>query len=209
MKKCPPGEIISRYLDGELEAGESSRLESHLESCLACRKTAEKLGRTGDFLRRAAAVSAPPPARLDRLIAEKFFPRPPEIFLGAIEFDLAALKSAPGSLAWAAERPDDYRTGKGPVEARGCRRAVSGEGIEAEVEFFRSGDGAPACRVAVRDGAGNPIDGARLQLQRAGKLVWSFLTRGPRASVIPRLLPGRYRLRIEHGSAYALTLDLR
>jgi len=209
MKKCPPGETISRYLDGELEAGESSRLESHLESCRACRKTAEKLGRTGDFLRRVAAGDSPPPARLDRQIVEKFFPHPPEIFLGAIEFDLATLKTAPDSLAWAAERPDDYLAGKGPVDNRGCRRAVSGEGIEAAVEFFRGGDGAPACRVAVRDGAGNPIDGARLQLQRAGKPVWSFLTRGARAPVIPRLLPGRYSLRIAYGQTYGLVLELR
>jgi anti-sigma factor RsiW len=214
MKNCPPGEIISRYLDGELEAGESARLEAHLDSCPRCRKKADRLERAGDLIRLAVAGGPPPPARLGRMIEEKFFPRPPEVLLGMIEFDLSALDGPPArrprsDLSLAAERPPDYVPGPGAVGDRRCRRALSGEGIEAAVEIFRGAEGSAACRVAVRDRAGKPLAGVRLQLEKEGKPVWSFLTRGPKESVIPRLLPGRYRLRIEHGRTYSLILGLR
>ncbi len=199
--KCPAEEIISRYLDGELDPGAASRLDEHLEACPRCRAAAERLGRSGDLLFRAAAGSAPPPARLDRLIEEKFSPAG-EIFLGKIEFALSRPVEAPdaSSLDRAAEPGADYRTG---------RKVLAGEGIEAALELFRGGEGAVACRVAVRDRTGRPLAGARLRLEREGKTVWSFLTRGEEEPVIPRLLPGSYRLRIESGRNYGLILDLR
>lgn len=219
MKNCPPGEIVSRYLDGELEAAESARLQGHLDSCPRCRKRVEELVRAGDFLRLSAVGDSPPPAHLEAMIEEKFFPRPPEVFLGVIEFDLSTLSApavrsagaaAPHAvLGMAAEPPSDYGPPKGPVEERGYRQAFSGEGIEATVELLPGEKGSAACRIAIRDGAGNPLAGVRLQLEKAGKPVWSFLTRGRQESVIPRLLPGRYRLRIEDGRTYGLVLDLR
>lgn len=209
MKNCPPGETVSRYLDGELGAGESARLREHLSSCPACRKRAEELGRAGDFLRLAAAGNYQPPPRLGEMIGEKFFPRRPEVLLGVIECDLSTLAAPPSGLGWAAERPAAYGPEQSPSGERGYRQSFFGEGIEAAVELFRGGEGGVSCRLAVSDGAGRPLDGVRLRLEKSGKPVWSFLTRPGKEPVIPRLLPGRYRLRIEHGPAYGLVLDLR
>ncbi len=209
MTNCPPGEMISRHLDGELESGEAARLEEHLASCPACRQQAENLGRAGDILRLAAAGDSPPPARLGELLEEKFFPRRPEVLLGVIECDLSTLAASPAVLGWAAERPAGYGPEKTPSGERGFRQSFSGEGIEAAVELFRGGEGGVSCRLAVSDGEGRPLDGVRLRLEKSGKPVWSFLTRSGKEPVIPRLLPGSYRLRIEHGPAYGLVLDLR
>ncbi len=74
--------------------------------------------------------------------------------------------------------------------------------------MFRGEEGA-ACRVGIRDQRGIPLPGVRLQLEKGGKVIWSFLTRDGRGAVIPRLLPGRYSLRIEHGQTYGLILELR
>ncbi len=208
MTNCPPGETISRHLDGELEAGESARLEEHLASCPACRRRAEELDRAGDFLRLAAAGNQQPPARVGEIIGEKFFPGP-EVSLGVIECDLSTLSAAPSGLGWAAERPADYGPENTPAGEGGYRQSFSGEGIEAAVELFRGGEGGVSCRLSVRDGAGRPLDGVRLRLEKAGKPVWSFLTRPGKEPVIPRLLPGRYRLRIGHGRGYGLVLELR
>jgi len=214
MKNCPPGEIISRYLDGELAPGEVARLEQHLAGCPACQKRAEDLGRAGEFLRLASAGDYAPPARLGEMLEEKFFPRPPEIVLGVIECDISTLSPRPDGVSasgqgWAAESPAGYGAAKASAENREQRRIFSGEGFEAAVEFFRKGAGGASCRVTIADGAGRPLAGVRLRLEKSGKPVWSFLTRPGKEPVIPRLLPGRYRLRIERGRSYGLILDLR
>ena len=36
--------LISGYLDGELTQGEAQRVRVHLEDCVECRKTADRLG---------------------------------------------------------------------------------------------------------------------------------------------------------------------
>ncbi len=209
MTNCPPGEMISRHLDGELEAGEAARLEGHLASCPACRRRAEELGRAGDLLRLTAAENFQPPARLGEIIEEKFFPCRPEVSLGVIECDLSTLAAPPSGLGWAAEQPAVYGSGKYSSGERGYRQSLTGEGIEVAVELFRGAEDGAACRLAISDGEGRPLDGVRLRLERSGKPVWSFLTRPGKGPVIPRLLPGRYRLRIEHGRSYGLILDLR
>lgn len=218
MKNCPSGETLSRYLDGELDGDGSLRVEEHLESCPRCRQRAEELDRTGEFLLRAAAASSAVPDYLERKMAEKLFPRG-EVFLGVIGFCLSRLKGCPVSsgksdfspaeLVMAAERPLAYGAGRGLENNRGHRQSLTGEGIEAAIEFFRGEKGSAACRLAVRDREGRPLNGVRLQLEKEGKMVWSFLARGEKEPIIPRLLPGRYRLRIEHGPTYGLILDLR
>lgn len=218
MKNCSSGETLSRYLDGELDEDGALRVEEHLESCPRCRQSAEELDRAGEFLLRAAADLSAVPDRLERKIAEKYFPRD-EVFLGVIEFGLSRLEGCsvssgksdfgPADLVMAAERPLAYGAGRGLENNRGHRQSLAGEGIEAAIEFFRGEKGSAACRVAVRDRTGKPLDGVRLQLEKEGKMVWSFLTRGKKEPIIPRLLPGRYRLRIEHGPNYGLILDLR
>lgn len=201
MENCPAEENISRFLDGELQSGAASRLEEHLEACPRCREAAERLRRAGDFLLRAAAGGTPPPARLDRMIAEKFYPAG-EIFLGTIEFALSGPSASPAasSLDLAAEPGADYRTG---------RRVLAGGGIEAAVEIVRRDSRGVACRVRVRDRSGKILKGIRLRLERDGREVWSGLSGEEKESVIPRLHPGSYRLRIESGRTCGLVLNLR
>ncbi len=213
MQDHPSRDIISRYLDGELDPGFVSRLEAHLESCPRCRKAAQELERAGDFIRLVSAANSSPPARLDRMIREKFVLPMPEVFLGVIKFNLSRSNrvSGPGSgpaPAIAAEPPADYVAGSPPAAPRRFRRTFSAEGITAAVEISRQEDGSAACRITIRDRSGRPIDGVEIRLEQAARPPKTDLTGGEGGVFITHLRPGRYSLRIGSGPTYGLTLVL-
>ncbi|HUG52169.1 MAG TPA: zf-HC2 domain-containing protein, partial [Vicinamibacteria bacterium] len=54
-----PGERLSAFLDGELDASERGEVERHLRECPACARHLEELSAV-DALAREAAVEAPP-----------------------------------------------------------------------------------------------------------------------------------------------------
>jgi anti-sigma factor RsiW len=57
-------ELISLYIDGELEPAERARVEAHLASCEACRRTRDAFAAVGARVRAAAAPA-------DRLAARR------------------------------------------------------------------------------------------------------------------------------------------
>ena len=61
-------ELISAYLDGDLEAAERSRLLAHLATCGDCRQTLESYRRIGGQL-RALPRAIPPPELRDAIFA--------------------------------------------------------------------------------------------------------------------------------------------
>jgi anti-sigma factor RsiW len=54
---------LSRYLDGELPAGEVADLEQHLASCSSCRETADEWQGYGETLRADAPERTPDPTK--------------------------------------------------------------------------------------------------------------------------------------------------
>ncbi|MBN1834340.1 MAG: zf-HC2 domain-containing protein [Spirochaetales bacterium] len=48
---CPDGELLSAYLDGEVEAPWAGRIQEHLKTCSACRGRLEELRRVRELLR--------------------------------------------------------------------------------------------------------------------------------------------------------------
>ena len=52
--------LLAEYVDGTLQAGAKSAVESHLASCAGCRELAEDAAGAVAFMARAAAVEAPP-----------------------------------------------------------------------------------------------------------------------------------------------------
>lgn len=58
---CPDIEILlAEYVDGTLQAGTKSAVESHLASCKGCRELAEDAVSAVAFMGRTAPVDAPP-----------------------------------------------------------------------------------------------------------------------------------------------------
>ncbi len=62
MKTCSEEELLSRYLDGELDGSARLRLEKHLAGCPACREALARLGAPAAVLR----TFRPPAGRADR-----------------------------------------------------------------------------------------------------------------------------------------------
>ena len=67
---------IKAWLDGELEAEASGRLEQHLDTCEACRNAADDYRAISRRLQAVAAEPPPPPVvairrRIERVDAEK------------------------------------------------------------------------------------------------------------------------------------------
>ena len=52
--------LLAEYVDGTLEAGPKSAVESHLATCEGCRELAEDAASAVAFMERAASVEAPP-----------------------------------------------------------------------------------------------------------------------------------------------------
>jgi anti-sigma factor RsiW len=58
---CPDVEILlAEYVDGTLQAGTKSAVESHLAACTGCRELAEDAASAVAFMGRTAPVDAPP-----------------------------------------------------------------------------------------------------------------------------------------------------
>ena len=58
--RCLPVELLSSYLDDELERAESRRVEDHLAHCPGCRAQLDSLRRVVDNLRRLERAAPPP-----------------------------------------------------------------------------------------------------------------------------------------------------
>ncbi len=52
--------LLAEYVDGTLQGGAKVSLESHLDSCAACRELAHDATSAVSFVSRAAAIEAPP-----------------------------------------------------------------------------------------------------------------------------------------------------
>ncbi len=61
MMYCSDVEILlAEYTDGTLQSGVKAAVESHLESCAACRELAGDIAAAVGFMARASAIEAPP-----------------------------------------------------------------------------------------------------------------------------------------------------
>ncbi len=59
-----PGELLSAFVDGELDAAKRNAVESHLASCSECREEVARI--------RALSAALVPPAPLDELTTKRF-----------------------------------------------------------------------------------------------------------------------------------------
>ena len=132
---------LTRYCDGELNAGERQRVDAHLASCAHCRAALDEIQFSARLVRQLSAVSAPPPVwqGIDAAMAESRSggsafggTRPTESLFGrplrwAAALALIAIVS--GSAYWwtreAAPRPWEVAHAIG-----GPRRMAAGEWVE-------------------------------------------------------------------------------
>lgn len=84
---CLPMEQLSSYLDAELDARDSRRLEDHLASCPGCRARLDSLRRVVDNLRRLERT-APPPTLAQHVQRRIALDRPRTSRLGRFEAEL-------------------------------------------------------------------------------------------------------------------------
>lgn len=66
-------EVLSAYLDEELSAGETARLEAHLETCHACQDRLQGLTRVSETL-RSLERAAPPPILEELVLGRREVP---------------------------------------------------------------------------------------------------------------------------------------
>ncbi len=52
-------DVLVDYIDGELDAEHSQRLQNHCDSCLHCARFVETYCRTGKICRKALSVTMP------------------------------------------------------------------------------------------------------------------------------------------------------
>ncbi len=61
MMHCSDVEILlAEYTDGTLQSGVKAAVESHLQSCAACRELADDISAAVGFMARASVIEAPP-----------------------------------------------------------------------------------------------------------------------------------------------------
>jgi hypothetical protein len=136
---------LTRYCDGELDAGEKRRVDAHLASCAQCRAALDEIQFSARLVRQLSAVSAPPSVwrGIDAAMAESRSggsafggTRPTESLFArrlrlAAAFALIAIVS--GSAYWwtreATPRPWEVADTKG-----GARRMAAGEWVETTEE---------------------------------------------------------------------------
>jgi putative zinc finger protein len=131
---------LTRYSDGELDAGEKRRVDAHLASCAQCRAALDEIQFSARLVRQLSAVSAPPSvwqgidAAIESRSGGSAFggTRPTESLFGrplrwAAAFAVIAIAS--GSAYWwtreAAPRPWEVAHTMG-----GARRMAAGEWVE-------------------------------------------------------------------------------
>lgn len=88
---CMPVELLSSYLDHELDRGESLRVERHLAACPGCRTQLASLRRVVDNLRRLER-SAPPPTLAQHVQRRVALDRSPTSRLRRFEAELQRLR---------------------------------------------------------------------------------------------------------------------
>ncbi|MFH1038448.1 MAG: zf-HC2 domain-containing protein [PVC group bacterium] len=107
---CPDEGLLAAFADGSIREINARRgIAAHLARCARCSRIAAEAARAADLAGAAQRGKPDPvPARLHRMIEERFFPRP--VSLGRIEIDLAEIWGTfarwvrprfPGQLAYA------------------------------------------------------------------------------------------------------------
>lgn len=140
----PVAELLSAYLDGEVDAGERTRVEAHLEVCEACRAELESLRATAGMLHRLPLEPAPRsfliPAPEPQTSWVMRLMRPMKLATAAAVFVLAlvvgadfvgnqALMSGDGVATYQTSAPADQLAGQATLTP--SPEATSGIGREA------------------------------------------------------------------------------
>lgn len=85
-------EMISAYIDGDLDAAERDRLLAHISSCAECRQTLESYRRIGGYV-RSLPRAVPPPELRDAIYAETVNSNSRKVYLlsSRVGYSVAAL----------------------------------------------------------------------------------------------------------------------
>jgi putative zinc finger protein len=122
-------DLLTRYCDGELDAVERQRVDSHLATCARCRSAFEEIHFSANVVRQLKVISAPPSV-WNGIVAAGLQTRRPRAGAYRWAFACIAVLVAAGVAYWLARdtTPKPWEVAR--VNDGGTRRMAAGEWVD-------------------------------------------------------------------------------